>query len=307
MDRNSPAETMSTAGLSRRFREIRAVESLVMHVSAGSVYGFLGPNGAGKTTTIRMLLGLIRPDRGDIFFWGKHFLQHRLEMLGRIGALVETPSAYLHLTGREHLRLIQKLRNQPQNNIDRALDIVRLTAAADRTVKTYSHGMRQRLGIAMALMGSPELLILDEPTNGLDPEGIIEIRQLIGQLLKELGVTVFLSSHLLNEVEQTADTIGIIKEGMLLFQGTLRRLKEEFKNHVCFTVDRVDEVLVLLDRMGQKVIRHDRTSATVALDDLPKASEVNRMLVQNGISVFAIAPKEKRLEDLFLQLTRQGG
>ena len=210
---------IETVGLSRSFGAVKAVEDLKLVVPRASVYGFLGPNGAGKTTTIRMLLGLIRPDEGEAFVFGQSIRTNRMEILGRLGALVEHPACYPHLTGRENLEIIRRLRGLPKSSIGEALGIVKLEEAAKRLVKHYSTGMKQRLGLAIALLGQPELLILDEPTNGLDPAGIHEMRDLIVRLPEALGITVFLSSHLLGEVEQVASHIGIIQRGKQVFQG----------------------------------------------------------------------------------------
>ena len=201
---------ITTFRLTRRFGDLTAVADLDLQVPGGSVYGFLGPNGAGKTTTIRLLLGLIRPNAGEVRLFGQSLRDGRMTLLRRVGALVETPSLYPHLTGRENLEVTRRLLDARQEQINRALAIVKLEQDAHRRVAHYSSGMRQRLGLALALLGEPELLILDEPTNGLDPAGIREMRDLICRLPEEHGVTVFLSSHLLNEVEQVATHIGII-------------------------------------------------------------------------------------------------
>src|SRR5512136_1765880 len=221
---------LQTFGLTRRFGSLVAVDQIDLHVPQGSVYSFLGPNGAGKTTTIRMLLGLIRPHSGKVMVFGDALDKDRLSILKRVGSLVESPSLYPHLTGRENLEVIRRMRGGARAQIDRALSIVRMTQDAHRLAGHYSTGMRQRLGLAVALLNEPELLILDEPTNGLDPAGIHEIRQLICDLPQQSGVTVFVSSHLLNEVEQMAMLverahIGIIDRGELIFEGTPDQLR----------------------------------------------------------------------------------
>lgn len=184
-----------------------------------SVYGFLGPSGAGKSTTIRMLLGLQRPNRGAISLFGRPLAGDRIASLGRIGSLVESPSLYTHLTGRENLEVHRRLLGLPKGCIEEAMDSVELIAVGDRLVRNYSSGMKQRLGLAQALLGKPELLLLDEPTNELDPAGIREVRMLVRDLPQRCGVTVFLSSHLLSEVEQIATHLAIIAEGRLMFEG----------------------------------------------------------------------------------------
>src|SRR5215207_6839601 len=219
---------IETCGLTRRFGDRVAVDKLNLSVPAADVYGFLGPNGAGKTTAIRMLLGLIRPNAGEVRLFGVHVdRRNRASLMRRVGALVESPSLYPHLTGRENLEVTRRLLGSPRNLIEVALDTIKLTKDADRRVREYSLGMRQRLGLALALLNNPKLLILDEPTNGLDPAGIHEMRDLIRRLPEEFGVTVFLSSHLLGEVEQIATHIGIINEGHLLFQGALAELQSK--------------------------------------------------------------------------------
>ena len=244
------ATIIQTTELTRRFGNLTAVDRLGLHVPRGSVYGFLGPNGAGKTTTIRMLLGLIRPNNGEVRLFGEPLQRSRRALLRRLGALVEAPSVYPNLTGRENLEVTRRLTGGARSQIDRVLGIVHLDDAADRRVRGYSNGMRQRLGLALALLGEPELLILDEPTNGLDPSGIQEMRDLIVRLPEEFGVTVFLSSHLLAEVEQVASHIGIIQEGSLRFQGTLEDLHAQMEEQVVLGVDQPEKAKHLLEEAG---------------------------------------------------------
>ncbi|HYL99015.1 MAG TPA: ATP-binding cassette domain-containing protein, partial [Blastocatellia bacterium] len=212
---------IQTANLTRRYGSLTAVDGLSLEVPRGSIYGFLGPNGAGKTTTIRMLLGLINPDAGEVILLGLPLRRNRIALLSRVGTLVETPSIYPNLTGRENMEVTRRLRAVARSRVDRVLQIVRLDKDAGRKAIEYSLGMRQRLALALALLGDPELLILDEPTNGLDPSGIHEMRELIRRLPSEHNATIFLSSHLLSEVEQVATHIGIVNKGALSFQGPL--------------------------------------------------------------------------------------
>src|SRR5215472_9516228 len=214
-----------------------AVKGLSLRVPPKSIFGFLGPNGAGKSTTIRMMLGLQRPDRGNIRLFGKPLDADRLDALARVGSLVESPSLYLHLTGRENLEVHRRLLNAPADVIDEVLETVGLAQAADRPVRGYSSGMKQRLGLAQALLGRPELLILDEPTNELDPAGIHEVRSLVRSLPKRRGVTVFLSSHLLSEVEQVATHLAIISQGRLMFEGTRQELQRRSQQLIVVEVD----------------------------------------------------------------------
>jgi len=299
------APALSTSGLSRRFGALTAVAGLDLAVPRGAVYGFLGPNGAGKTTTIRMLLGLIRPDTGEVRLFGVPLHQGtRRDLLRRIGALVEMPSVYSHLTGRENLEAARLLLGAPRPRIVRVLDLVRLTEAADRPVGGYSLGMRQRLGLALALLGEPELLILDEPTNGLDPAGIREIRDLIRALPAEAGVTVFLSSHLLAEVEQVATHLGIVQSGRLLFQGTPAELKAGRSGAVALGVDRPAEVADLLVRSGYALSADGDGRLLVTASGREDAARLNRLVVEAGFSVHSLACEGVSLESMFLALTQ---
>ena len=217
---------LETINLSKKSGNSYRVKELSMKVPVGSVYCFLGPNGAGKSTTLKMILGLIHPDLGEIkVFNQKLNSSNKLSILGQTGSLIENPGGYGHLTGLENMQIIQKLKGVKEDEIERSLKTVRLFEQRDKKLKNYSLGMKQRLGIAMALLGDPKLLILDEPTNGLDPAGIHEIRELISSLPKERGITVIISSHLLSEVEQMADYVGIINKGKMLYQGTLAELE----------------------------------------------------------------------------------
>ena len=217
---------LETINLSKKSGNTYRVKELSMKVPVGSVYCFLGPNGAGKSTTLKMILGLIHPDLGEIkVFNQKLNSSNKLSILGQTGSLIENPGGYGHLTGLENMQIIQKLKGVNEDEIERSLKTVRLFEQRDKKLKNYSLGMKQRLGIAMALLGGPKLLILDEPTNGLDPAGIHEIRELISSLPKERGITVIISSHLLSEVEQMADYVGIINQGKMLYQGTLAELE----------------------------------------------------------------------------------
>lgn len=293
---------IETRGLSRRFGAQVAVDDLNLLVPAAGVYGFLGPNGAGKTTAIRMLLGLIRPDAGEVCLFGQPLRSNHRALMSRVGALVEAPSLYPHLTGRENLEVTRRLLGAPRNLIALALETVRMTRDADRRVREYSLGMRQRLGLAVALLNKPKLLILDEPTNGLDPAGIHEMRDLIRRLPDEFGVTVFLSSHLLSEVEQIASHIGIIHESKLLFQGTLAELQKKQQTELTVGVTKPDEAIDCLVHAGWSVQRRDGllSVSAAAPED---AVKVNRLLVDHRLDVFHLALSQRSLEDIFLTLT----
>jgi ABC-2 type transport system ATP-binding protein len=217
---------LETAGLSHRFsREAPVLSDLDLRVPKGSIYGFLGPNGAGKTTTLRLVLGLLKKQQGDIRVFGKPFASHRLEILSKVGSLIESPSVYSQLTAVENLRVLQKAYRCPKDRIGHVLQLTGLANTGKKKAGKFSLGMKQRLGIAIALLNDPALLILDEPTNGLDPEGIIEMRALLRQLQQQ-GVTILVSSHLLGEMEKLITHAGIIHKGRLLFQGKLEELRE---------------------------------------------------------------------------------
>lgn len=293
---------IETERLTKRFKEKVSVHELNLAVPKGEVYGFLGPNGAGKTTTIRMLLGLMRPSSGEVRLFGKKLSAHRMELMRRVGALVESPSYYGHLTGYENLKILAHYRNLPLNKIDEALEKVRLTASAHLKVKRYSLGMKQRLGIAAALLGDPELLILDEPTNGLDPAGMQEMRELIRTLPKETGVTVLLSSHLLSEIEQVAHRVGVIREGQLLFQGTLEELRGHSQPELEVEVDLTRDACRILKEQGYQVAADQKRLRVRGLEKEEIATVV-KILVQQGFRLYQATPRAKSLEDLFLEMT----
>jgi ABC-type multidrug transport system ATPase subunit len=294
---------ITTHGLTRHFGTLTAVDGLDLQVPRGSVYGFLGPNGAGKTTTIRMLLGLLRPHAGEVHLLEQPLDGNRMALLRRIGALVESPSLYPNLTGRENLEVTRRLIDGEKAQIGQALHIVRLEDAADRRVGGYSTGMKQRLGLALALLSTPEVLILDEPTNGLDPAGIHEMRELLSRLPREYGVTVFLSSHLLTEVEQVATHIGIIQEGRLRFQGTLADLHAQMKEQVVLGVDQPDKAKNLLHRTGWTVHGNGGQRLTIAANGRSDAAMINAELVAAGVNVYHLQVEQPSLEDIFLTLT----
>lgn len=281
-----------------------AVRGLDLNVPAQSVYGFLGPNGAGKSTTIRMILGLQRCDRGSISLFGQPLERGRSKALKRIGSLVEAPSLYLHLTGRENLELHRRILDAPRNSIDEALATVGLISAAGRVVRGYSSGMKQRLGLAQALLGGPELLLLDEPTNGLDPAGIHEIRALIRELPRSRGVTLFLSSHLLAEVEQVGTHFAIISEGRLRFEGTSDQLRQRGLPRISAQVNDVERAAVALERAGIAFSVQGRQVQMMPGAGMGPA-ELNELLVYAGVSVSELVARHPTLEDMFLDLTAQ--
>jgi ABC-2 type transport system ATP-binding protein len=296
MNRRHAIETFD---LTRRFGARTVLHPLNLRVPEGGIYGFLGPNGAGKTTTIRLLLGLIRPDGGSIRVFGEPF---RHDLLRRIGSLVEVPSLYAHLTGRENLEITRRQIGATRASIDRALGIVRMASDADRLLREYSLGMKQRLGLALALLNSPDLLILDEPTNGLDPAGIHEMRDLLRRLPGDHGVTLFLSSHLLNEVEQIVDSVGIIREGQILFQGSLEELRQRQQGRLRIGVPRSREALASLQAWGFDAHLDGPTFIRIG-GHSPDANKINRLLVESGHDVFHVSLETDSLEEIFLALT----
>lgn len=224
-------EIVKTYGLTKRYQDTLSVNNLSMSVQEGRIYGFLGPNGAGKSTTLKMLLNLVRPTAGEIDIFGKRLqAKTRADILRNIGSLIESPSYYGHLTGTENLKILQTLLEIPSKNIEEVLRIVRLDRQSSKKVSKYSLGMKQRLGLAGALLSFPRLLILDEPTNGLDPAGIQEMRELICALPEQYGMTVIVSRHLLSEIDQMAEDVGIIANGKLMYQGPLHLLHETDEN-----------------------------------------------------------------------------
>jgi ABC-2 type transport system ATP-binding protein len=294
---------IETYGLTRRFGAQLAVDDLNLSAPEAGVYGFLGPNGAGKTTTIRMLLSLIRPDAGEVRLFGVPLAVDRPSLMRTVGALVEAPSLYPHLTGSENLEVTRRLLGADRGLIDEALRVVKLAQDAHRRVREYSTGMRQRLGLALALLNKPRLLVLDEPTNGLDPAGIHEMRDLIRRLPREFGATVFLSSHLLSEVEQVASHIGIIHQGRLLFQGALAELQAQRLERLIIGVKQTEQAMRCLAAAGWSVQRRDDGRLAVSAATGDAAAQINSLLVYQGLDVFHVALVQASLEDIFLTMT----
>ncbi len=293
---------LSIKNVSKAFKEIKAVDDLSFDVHAGEIFGFLGPNGAGKSTTIRLMLGLIRPDAGDVEIFDKAVTQHRNGSLHGVGALIEDAAFYKNISARKNLEILARLAGGSGKRIDEVLDIVDLLPRAESKVKTYSHGMKQRLGIAQALLHEPKLLILDEPTTGLDPHGMKEVRELIVQLAEE-GITIFLSSHLLHEVEQTCTAMAILNKGQLVTTGSVKKLladTEIFQTEIkARPVEKARVVLEHLDSVSQLTVEEDVIKIAVAAVNL---SKVTKALVESGIEVDSVVPRTS-LEDYFLSLT----
>ncbi|MEO2210829.1 ABC transporter ATP-binding protein [Paenibacillus amylolyticus] len=293
---------VETHNLSKSYGGTNRVHQVNLVVEKGQIFGFLGPNGAGKTTTLKMLLGLIKPTEGTVKVFGKDLNKHRPSILNQTGSLIESPSYYGHLTGLENMKVMQRLRNVPNKNIDEALKIVRLENQKHKQADQYSLGMKQRLGIAMALLAFPSLLILDEPTNGLDPAGIGEIRELIKSLPGQYGITVLLSSHLLSEIEQIATSVGIISDGKLLFQGTMQSLQANNKTTIRFQTTDTTRAEKILLTQGYMPTVHGKQLVFNYLRD-EEVSQMNKVLVEHDIPVIRIEEHKKSLEDIFLDLT----
>ena len=234
---------ITTEQLTKKYKNFTSVNSVSLHIRKGSIYGFLGPNGAGKSTTMKMLLGLTKPTSGRFSIDGKHFPADRLAILKEIGSFIESPSFYANLTGRENLDIIRRILKLPKSAVEDALDLVGLTEFGDRLAKKYSFGMKQRLGLAGALLGRPPILILDEPTNGLDPSGIHEVRNLVKSLPALYDCTVLISSHMLSEIELMADDIGILNHGRLLFEGSFDELRQNALQ-AGFAADNLEEMFL---------------------------------------------------------------
>ncbi len=293
---------IETNQLTKKFSQRYAVENVDLKIKKGEIYGFLGPNGAGKTTTIRMLLGLAKPTKGSIHIFGKDMKKEKRNVLKRVGSLVEYPSYYGHLTAYENLEAIRILLDAPKSRINEVLSIVRLSKEAKRPVKGFSLGMKQRLGIAAALLGNPELLVLDEPTNGLDPSGILEIRELIKSMPREHGITILVSSHLLSEMDQMATQVGIISKGKMIFQDSIEALRQRAQSKIAIKVDRTEQAWrMLLSKGRQAEIDNNQIYLPYTLDE--EISTVIGDLVHEHFSVYRVQEEKKSLEEIFLELT----
>lgn len=296
---------IETKALCKQYGPHTAVDHVELHVPQGCVYGFIGPNGAGKSTTMKMLLGLIHPTAGRVRLLGQELTEKsRLPLLRQTGSLIESPAGYLHLTAQENLEIVADLKGVPHKDIGRVLDIVHLTQDRNRRVGQYSLGMKQRLGIAMALLGSPKLLILDEPTNGLDPAGIQEMRALIRNMPAATGATVLISSHLLGEMEQMVEQVGIIEHGHILFEGPLTELQRHSRGNVTLRLLDPAKAAPILRANG---LTAHSDSCVVTLPPLQDAllADLVQKLAACGAGVVELTPHTKTLEEIFLSLTSE--
>lgn len=294
---------ISTTNLSYHYaKNVQTLFDINLQVERGSIYGFLGPNGSGKTTTLSLLLGLLPTQQGSIEIFGQQLQSNRTEILRKTGSLVETPSLYGHLTARENLEIYRPVYGASRERIPEVLEITGLGDTGKKVVKKFSLGMKQRLAIALALLPKPELLVLDEPTNGLDPSGIIALRRLIKTLNREYGMTIVISSHLLSEVEKTVSHVGIIYKGQMLFQGSLPQLHLFQKKGAKLLVHTSDnEAALELLREHYPERMDDRIS--LPLRDNQQVASINRLLTQNNLDVYLLHPRENDLEQLFIDLT----
>jgi ABC-2 type transport system ATP-binding protein len=277
------------------------INDLHLQVEKGAIYGFLGPNGAGKTTTIRLLLGLLPAPASAVTLFGTSLSQNRMSVLSRIGSLIEQPSLYEHISGRDNLEITRIVRNVDKQRIPEVLQLVRLTDAAHRKVKNYSLGMKQRLGVALALLSNPELLILDEPVNGLDPAGIIETRELLLRLNKELGMTIFLSSHLLSEIEKLVTHIGILHKGRLIFQGSIAALKQINSNAAMIQIKTANNAkAIFLLNQKYHVTQREGQLLEIPFQNNEQVASIAQLLITAEIQLYQLSVSSKDLENTFI-------
>lgn len=294
---------IETRDLSYKFGNQLVLDHVSLKVPKGCIYGFLGPNGAGKTTTIKILLNLLYSGDNNVFLFGKDIKSNRINALSRIGSLIEQPAIYPHLSGEENLLNRAMLLGVGKKRIDEMLQLVDLTDSATKQAGKYSLGMKQRLGIALALLPDPELLILDEPTNGLDPNGILEVRTLLQKLTADHGKTVFVSSHLLAEVDKMANYVGIINRGKLVFQGSIRELHNVSASTISIQVNDTVAAGNMLLKNGYSADIDD-DSIQLPFSTIEEMGSINNLLVTQGYTVFSLTHTKHDLEKLFLDITR---
>jgi len=297
---------LTTTNLSHQFSDKENVlNDINLQVIEGSIYGFLGPNAAGKTTTLKLLLGLLKRQQGEISIFGKPFEGNRVSILKNIGSLIESPSIYGHLTAQENLDLLQKIYQCPKARIQEVLNLVGLPGTGKKKAGQFSLGMKQRLSIAIALLHNPALLILDEPTNGLDPNGMIEIRELLSKLNHEKGITIIISSHLLAEIEKLVTHIGVINKGKMVFQGTLDELRNKQKEllFIAFETNDNDRAIKILSNENI----HPKKEGTKLLIPSVSKNEIANIIqqfVHNNIEVYEASPIRNDLEAIFMNLIK---
>jgi|TARA_R110000737_G_C14619271_1_gene492692 ABC-type multidrug transport system ATPase subunit len=298
--------SIETKNLSYSFSEKETVlDNINIQVPEGSIYGFLGPNGAGKTTTLKLVLGLLKKQKGEIDFFNQPFAPNRIQVLARVGSLIESPSIYAQLTARENLQVWQRIYNCPKARIDEVLNIVDLAYTKKKKAGKFSLGMKQRLSIAFALLHEPDILILDEPTNGLDPSGILEIRELLIRINREKNTTIVISSHLLAEIEKLVTHVGIINKGKIIFQGTLNELHvmQAENSTVQYETDNNDRARdIFTECKLNSVMREGK----IILPKMERSeiARLTKLLVEDGIDVYEVASVKNDLESIFIDLTK---
>ncbi|MED4081410.1 ABC transporter ATP-binding protein [Halalkalibacterium halodurans] len=297
-------KVITTRNLTKTFQGKEIISNLNLHVNKGEIYGFLGPNGAGKTTVMKMLMNFVKPSAGEIELFGQRLTSQSYEMLKRIGSMIEFPIFYEKLSARENLELhCEYMGYYKPSAIEEALEMVKLQLTGSKAVKDFSLGMKQRLGIARAICTKPELLILDEPINGLDPVGIKEIRQLFQTLCNEYGVTILISSHILSEIEQIADTVGVIRNGMLVAEVALGDIRSQQTEYIeLLTYDARKALYVLDNELGLKNVKLMDQSLIRIYDHHLTQNQLSKTLISNDVNIEAIARKNHSLEDYFMNL-----
>jgi ABC-2 type transport system ATP-binding protein len=297
---------LETADLHHQFAGHAVLRGISMHVPEGSIYGFLGPNGAGKTTTLRLILGLLKTQQGQIRIFGKRFDEDRIAILRNVGSMIESPSLYDHLTAAENLRVLQRIHRCAESRIGEVLELVGLADTGKKRAKQFSLGMRQRLAIAAALLHRPSLIILDEPTNGLDPSGIIEVRNLLTELNQRHGCTILVSSHLLPEIERVATHVGILGRGQLLFQGTIEELRRHRQEVLSVRVSTSDNAAAM-QAISEDGVAAQLVDGEVVLPALTgeRIAALNRRLIARALDVYEIRTVRNDLETIFLNLVRE--
>ena len=298
---------METFGLKKSYKGNVVVDNVNLHIPKGAIYGFVGPNGAGKSTIMKMTLNLIRPDAGEVHLFGEKVTDSSYEIFKRVGSIIENPYFYDRMTARQNLELHCEYMGYPdRKRIDEVLDIVDLQNAGKKQISHYSLGMKQRLAIARAILAKPEFLILDEPVNALDPEGIREMRSLFRRLNQEEGTTIFISSHILSEVDLIADTIGIIRHGKLLAELPMEEIHRHQTEYISLQVDDVPHTAALLEEMRiQNISVLDQKTIRIYGTDI-SCKELGKILIEHGIGIESLGRKQDTLEDYFFQLTEEG-
>jgi len=281
------------------------IKDINLQIEQGTIYGFLGPNGAGKTTTIRLLLGLLTPQHGAIKIFGRNLSDNPIEIFSETGSLIENPSLYQHLSGFDNLEITRRIKGVSKTRLDEVLQVVKLTKAAKLKVKSYSMGMKQRLGVAIALLSKPKLLILDEPVNGLDPKGMIDMREMLLNLNRDLGTTILVSSHLLSEIEKTATHLGIIHNGSLKYQGTIQELEKlsQTKSYILLETNDANKAASFLqDQYSVKV--NDENMLEIDYQNKAQVDAICKKMILEGLNIYQVQVIRHSLEEAFLEMTK---